>query len=112
MNMKKKIYIIGTIVLSTALFSLSSCLKDKYNDFTKNAPIVDFPLGGKQYFGADAITEDPDTDANGTIVRQFAINVASPQKLTTATTVTLAVDNSIIATYNAANPAVVYIPMP
>lgn len=110
--MKKKIYITGTIVLSAALLSLSSCLKDKYVDFTKNAPIVDFPLGGKQFFGPDAITEDPDTDANGTIVRQFAINVASPQKLTTATKVTLAVDNSIITTYNTANPAVNYLPMP
>jgi hypothetical protein len=112
MKMKKKIYFKSAILMSAALLLLSGCLKDKFIDFSKNAPVVDFPLGGLTFFGADAVTETPDTDANGTIVRQFAINVGSPQKLTTATTVKLAVDNSIITTYNAANPAVTFLPMP
>jgi hypothetical protein len=110
--MKKKIYFTSAILMSAALLFLSSCLKDNYFDFTKNAPVVDFPLGGTTFFAADAISEAPANDANGTIVRQFAINVASPQKLTTATTVTLAVDNSIVTTYNTAHPATTYLPMP
>lgn len=111
--MKKKLYLITTILLSAAALSLSSCLKDnRYVDFSKAGNLVDFPLGGKAFFGADAITETPDTDANGTIVRQFAVNVATANVPTTATTITLALDNSIIDTYNAANPSVTYLPMP
>jgi hypothetical protein len=112
MNMKKTIYFITTILLSAAMLSLSSCLKDKYVDFTKDASVVNFPLGGIQFFGADAITEAPDSDANGTIVRQFAVNVGSTKALATPTTVTLAVDNSIVTTYNASQTAVTYLPMP
>jgi hypothetical protein len=111
--MKKRLYLITTILLSAAALSLSSCLKDnRYVDFSKAGNLVDFPLGGKAYYGADAITEAPDTDANGTIVRQFAVNVATANVPTTATTITLAVDNSIIDTYNAANPSVTFLPMP
>src|ERR1700712_1334993 len=111
--MKKRSYLIATILFSAAALSLSSCLKDnRYVDFSKAGNIVDFPKGGTAFFGADAITETPDTDANGTIVRQFAVNVATADVPTTATTVTLAVDNSIIATYNAAHPGLVYVAMP
>src|ERR1700743_581128 len=110
--MKKTIYFITTILLSAAMLSLSSCLKDKYVDFTKDAPVVNFPLGGIQFFGADAITETPDTDANGTIVRQFAVNVGAPKASSAATTITLAIDNSIVTAYNASQTAVSYLPMP
>jgi hypothetical protein len=110
--MKKTIYFITTILLSAAMLSLSSCLKDQYVDFTKDAPVVNFPLGGTQYFGADAITEAPDTDANGTIVRQFAVNVGATKASSTATTITLAIDNSIVTAYNASQTAVSYLPMP
>jgi hypothetical protein len=108
--MKKKLYLITTILLSAAVLSLSSCLKDsRYVDFSKGSNVVDFAT---QTFGSDAITETPDTDANGTIVRQFAINVATVNPPKTATTVTLAIDNSIVTSYDAANPAVTYLPMP
>jgi hypothetical protein len=108
--MKKKLYLITTILLSAAALSLSSCLKDnRYVDFSKGSNVVDFAT---QTFGSDAITETPDTDANGTIVRQFAINVATVNPPKTATTVTLAVDNSLVTSYDAANPSVTYLPMP
>jgi hypothetical protein len=59
------------------------------------------------YFGADALTSTADT-----VTQQFAVSVASTTIPKTATTVQLAVDNSIITSYNAANPAVVYTALP
>ena len=111
--MKKKIYFITTILLSAAVLSLSSCLKDpRYVDFSKVGTLVEFPLGGLEHFGADAVTQTPDTDANGTITLQFAVTIASPTVPTTATTVTLAVDNTIVTSYNATESSVVYNTMP
>jgi len=72
-------------------------------DFSKATPVVEFNLGGQAYFGADAITESGDT-----VVKQFAVSVTTASVPTTATTVDLAIDPSIIATYNAANTAVTY----
>jgi hypothetical protein len=111
--MKKRLYLITTILLSAAALSLSSCLKDKkYVDFASGSNIVYFPLGGTPYFSQDAITEAPDTDANGTIVRQFSVGVATPNPTTSATTVTLAIDTTLVAKYNAANTSVTYLTMP
>lgn len=93
--MKKKLYLLSTILLSAAALSLSSCLKDnRYVDFSKVGTVVDFPLGGLANFNSAAVT-----DAGDTIVKQFAVNVASPNVPTTATTLTLAVDNSVVASY-------------
>jgi hypothetical protein len=107
--MKKKLYFISTLLLSAAVLSLSSCLKDdkRYTDFSKGTPIVEFNLGGLAYFGPDAVTETSDT-----VTKKFAVSVASVTMPSTPTTISLAVDNSIVATYNAANPAVTYIAMP
>ena len=113
--MKKKIYLLSTILLSAAVLSLSSCLKDKahYVDFSKGGNYVDFPLGGYVNFSKDAITESPDTDAKGTIVRRFAVNVATANLPTTPTTVTLAVgDASDVATLNKLQSTVIYELMP
>ena len=111
--MKKKIYLISTTLLALAALFLSSCLKDpRYVDFSKAGNVVDFPLGGASHFGADAITEAPDTDANGTIIRQFSVNVATATKTTSPTKITLAVDNSIVTSYNAQGGPVTYLPMP
>ena len=105
--MKKRLYFI-TILLSATVLSLSSCLKDsRYVDFSKGPSLVEFNLGGLSYFGQDAITA---TNAIDTV--QFAVSVASVTVPTTATTITLAVDNSIVASYNAANPAITYLPIP
>lgn len=112
--MKKRIYLITTILLSAGALSLSSCLKDsRFVDFTKVGTIVEFPKGGLVNFSGDAVTAAPDTDANGTITQQFAVNIASPTVPTTATTVTLGVDDpAIVTAYNNSNSAVFYLPMP
>ena len=92
--MKKRIYLYLPPYLSLAALSLSSCLKDsRFVDFNKVGVTVEFPFGGLNYFGADAITETP-VDANGTI-RQFAVTIGGLNAPTTPTTVTLAVDNTI-----------------
>lgn len=108
MKMKKRFYYITTLLLSAAVLTLSSCLKDsRYVDFSKGTPVVEFNLGGLSYFGPDAITESGDT-----VVKQFAVSVTTAAVPTTATTVTLAVDNSIVTSYDAANPAVNYLTFP
>lgn len=106
--MKKKIYFITTILAATAALSLSSCLKDpRYVNLAQTSPIVNFPLGGLNNFSRDAVTDPGDT-----IVKQFSIDVASATVPTSPTTVTLAVDNTIITAYNATESAVNYLPMP
>ena len=102
-------------MLSAAALSLSSCLKDsRFVDLTKVGTIVEFPFGGQVFFGSsEAITATPDTDAKGTIVTKFAVNIASPTVPTTATTVTFTVDDpAIVTAYNAAHTAITYLPMP
>ncbi|MBS1531007.1 MAG: DUF1735 domain-containing protein [Bacteroidetes bacterium] len=106
--MKKRLYIVTAILAATAALSLSSCLKDpRYYTFSQGGTVINFPLGGLGNFGADAITDPGDT-----IVKQFSVDVASPNVPTTPTNVTIAVDNSIITSYNASNSAVTYNPMP
>lgn len=111
--MKKRLYFISTVLLAATALSLSSCLKDpRYVDFSKAGNVVNMPFSGQAYFGSDAITEAPADDENGTIVRQFAVNVATANPPTTDTKVTLAVDNSLVDTYNALGGPVTYDPMP
>lgn len=108
--MKKRHLYITTILLSAAVLSLSSCLKNSNNyiDFSKAGTIVEFPKGGLAYFSADAVTDPGDT-----ITKQFAITVASNNVPTTATTITLSVnDPAIITAYDTQNPAVNFLPMP
>jgi hypothetical protein len=106
--MKKKLYLITTITLSAAMLFLSSCLKDKtYVDFSKVGTIVNFPLGGTPYFSQDAITSSADT-----ITETFVVNISSPTAPTTATNITLAVDNTVVTSYDQANPAVAYQDVP
>jgi hypothetical protein len=102
--MKKRIYFITTALAAFSVLSLSSCLKDpRYVNFGQGGTVVNFPTGGLSKFGADAITESTDT-----VVRQIAVEVASPTVPSTPTKVTLAVDNSIIAAYAKTNSAVSY----
>ena len=111
--MKKRLYILTTLFLSISVLILSSCLKDnRYIDFSKVGTIVEMPYSGNAYFAQDAITATPDSDVNGTINVKFAVIVASPTPPKTATTVTLTVDTTLIAAYNAANTAVTYVPVP
>ncbi|HEY8782042.1 MAG TPA: DUF1735 domain-containing protein [Mucilaginibacter sp.] len=112
--MKKRLYLITTILLSAAALSLSSCLKDsRFVDLSKAGTIVEFPFGGQVHFGQQAVTQAPDTDAKGTIVLKFAVNVASATVPTKATNITFSVDDpAIIAAYNAKYPVVTYTAMP
>jgi hypothetical protein len=106
--MKIKYITKGLALLMLTVF-FSSCLKDsRYVDFAASGTIVEFPLGGKINFNPDAITEAPDTLDNSTIVREFAVNVASPELPTKETKITLAVDNSIVADYNKSQSVVSY----
>jgi hypothetical protein len=96
------------IILTVVTVSLSGCLKDKPNvDFSKIFPTINLPYSGQPYFGKDAVT-----DATDTITKSFTINLASDYPLTKDTKVTVGVDTSLIAPYNASNSAVVYNSMP
>jgi hypothetical protein len=108
--MKKRLYLITTIILSAAVLSLSSCLKDsRYVDLTKVGTIVEFPFGGISFFG----TANQSITGSDTIVVKFAVNVASPTVPTTATPITFDVnDPATIAAYYASNNAVNYLQMP
>jgi hypothetical protein len=88
----KKLILIMTLIA----VSLSSCLKDKtYLDFPNAGNIVNFPLSGTATFDNDNITQDRDTV-------KFAVDYAT-SKANPALSVTLAVDTTLIAPYNAAN---------
>ncbi|MFI5155961.1 MAG: DUF1735 domain-containing protein [Chitinophagales bacterium] len=94
--------------------SLGGCLKDTPNvDFSNIVPHAEFmyPGGangnglgsGMEFFGGAAWTFPP-LDANGDpydTTIYFLVNIAAPNPPTTATTVTVAVDPSITAAYNA-----------
>ncbi|MFI5138976.1 MAG: DUF1735 domain-containing protein [Sphingobacteriales bacterium] len=95
-------------ILTLAAVSLTSCLKDKPNtDFSGIGTVIELPYSGLQYFAGDAIT-----DPGPAIVRQFGINIASAKTLSTATNYSVAVDDNMLAAYDAANSAVVFLPMP
>ncbi|MDN3582368.1 DUF1735 domain-containing protein [Mucilaginibacter flavus] len=108
--MKKLIILLGVLTVS-----LSSCLKDKPNvDLSNIGTFAELPHSGLPYFGSDAITDGQ--DANGFVTREFYINITGQYAPSSDVTVTLAVDNSLIDAYNAANPAVLpnipYTPIP
>ncbi|MDB5125629.1 MAG: hypothetical protein JWP94_3758 [Mucilaginibacter sp.] len=98
--MKKLIFI---MTLITIVFS--SCLKDsRYVNFPAATGFVNFPQSGLAAFGSDAMTSD-------TSVAKFAVSYATTNA-NPAISVTLAVDPSLMAAYNAANPGIVYQIMP
>lgn len=106
--MKKKLYLFATILLSAAALSLSSCLKDnRLVDFSNATPVVEFNLGGLSYFSSDALQTPYSIDTV-----KFAVSVTTKNVPTTATTVKLAVDNSVIASYVSQNPGINYQVMP
>ncbi|TWR28623.1 DUF1735 domain-containing protein [Mucilaginibacter achroorhodeus] len=99
--MKRNYKITSYILLGvTAMLSLSSCLKDSgYIDFSKNEPLVEFPLeanSGQFQSAAFDISSTPST-------LQVAVNVASPAPLTSALDVTVSVDQATLDAYNSAN---------
>jgi hypothetical protein len=101
--MKKLIILLGVLTVS-----LTSCLKDKPNvDFSNLGAFAEIVHSGAPYFGESGIT-----DQGSAISRTLEINVTGQYAPTGDVKVTVAIDNSIIATYNAANPLVTYLPMP
>jgi hypothetical protein len=100
--MKKKLYLITTLILSVAVLSLSSCLKDpRAQDFSNVGTLVELPL--EAYTGVGKLVPEAlpiqTTPQNIPVV----INIASPKPLSSALTVTLAVDNNALTAYNHAN---------
>ncbi|HVS92564.1 MAG TPA: DUF1735 domain-containing protein [Mucilaginibacter sp.] len=111
--MKKRLYFLISSLALMLTTSLTSCLKDpRYVNYGQQSNIINFPLGGLGNFGNDAITETPDTDAKGTIVRQFSVDLASVSAPSSNTSVTLAIDTTLVAKYNATESAVFYVPVP
>ncbi len=101
------------LIIAFSIFSifLAGCLKDNPNvDFSKNGTILEleYPAGagnnglgtGLEYFGGGAITF-PASDAVDTI--SFMANVASTSPLGKDLTVTIAIDPTVITTYNSNN---------
>ncbi len=121
--MKKKLYLLTTILTGTAALLLSSCPKDKshYLNFDTGTTFVDFPKGGLSGYGAQAITEAPADSVGGqpnvkeAITRANAVKLVARKKLSyLPTTVTLAIDTSkaTIDALNAAEPGIGYVAMP
>jgi hypothetical protein len=105
--MKKLIILLGVLTVS-----LTSCLKDKPNvDFSNIGAFTEFVHSGKPYFGSDAIT-DAGTGTDLTITKTYQINITGLNAPSSDVTVTIGVDNTVIAPYNTANPVVSYLPMP
>ncbi|WP_439695072.1 DUF1735 domain-containing protein [Mucilaginibacter sp. AW1-7] len=104
--MKKLIILLGVLTVS-----LTSCLKDKPNvDFSNIGAFAELVHAGKAYFSSDAVTDDP--DANGKITKTFQINITGQYAPTSDVNVVIAVDNSLIAAYNAYDNANVYQAIP
>jgi hypothetical protein len=104
--MKKKINLITAILLTGTALSISSCLKDNshYIDFAGSIPTVELPLSAP----SDASPSAPFNAASFPIQStptafSIIVNLASPKTLSTAVTVTLALDPTDLAAYNAAN---------
>ncbi len=87
--------------------TFSSCLKDSATtvDFSKGGKSAEIPLSGLSHFASDAITSD-------TITLSFGVNIASSSALDHPQDITVDVIPSVIASYNAANPSIVYEQMP
>jgi len=100
-----KIPALAIVVL--AMLSLNSCVKDpNFVDLSGTPNIVDMPQSGPAFFGNDAIV-NPGIDS-----LKFAVELSSPTPLSSPLSVTVGVDNTIVTSYNAANPAITYLPFP
>ena len=107
--MKTK-YLKGITALGfIALLSFSACLKDDTHYFNPEATqstIVELVNSGLANFGHDAVT------AAGLDTISFGVDIAQLNPLATATTVVIGVDNTIVTSYDAANPAINYLTIP
>ena len=92
-----------TILLVTAVFNLSSCLKDSkwYVNVSQGVPLVELPLEARNLPG-NLVPEALPISTTPQVI-QVAVNLAYASTLSTPVTVTLAVNPSAVATYNTAN---------
>ena len=94
-----------SLSLLALIMLLSACLKDKPAvDFSTVGTIIEIlPVngGGLESFDGAELNFDPaETIDSAAIV----LNIASPNALNTALTISMAVNDDIRTTYNAANP--------
>jgi hypothetical protein len=100
--MKKRFYFISTIMLSATLLSLSSCLKDsRYVDFGAVGTTIELPI--EAYHGQGSLIPEALPISSTPQVVPLIVNVASPKPLSSALSVTLAVDPAALTAYNTAN---------
>jgi len=94
--MKKKLYSISTILAITAMFSLSSCLKDSKNyvNVSQSPPLAELPL--EEYYGIGNLAPISLAASTTPQVVQVAVDVAVAKALSSATTFNLAVDNAYV----------------
>ncbi len=108
--MKKIIYSLTTILLSAAVLSLSSCLKDpRYLDFAASGASIELPL--EAYNGVGSLVAESYNISSTPTVLPVAVNVAAPSPFTSPLAVTLAVDTAAVTAYNNAN-GTSYTPLP
>lgn len=98
--MKKRFYYTTTAMLSVMVMTLfSSCLKDsRYIDFPNAGNVANMPQSGMGYFSQDAVLAD---------TVKFGVDYATANP-NPAVTITLAVDPTLVTSYDAANPAINY----
>ena len=95
---------LGLLLLAGIGFTLPSCLKNNnfYTDFSKGAPAVELPLAAFHANGPTAVSFDVSTTPS---TYYAVVNVASPNKPTSAVTATLALDKAFMDSYNAEQTA-------
>ena len=101
--MKKRLYIITTLMLSAAALSLSSCLKDDahFTNFAGVGTTIELPI--EAYTGVGNLIPEANVISSTPIALPTIVNVASPKPLTSALNVTLALDPAALTAYNTAN---------
>ncbi len=100
--MKKKLYPI-TILLITAAFGLSSCLKESkyYVNLSQGKPLAELPLASYNGGAGNLVTEAFTISSTPTVLPTI-VNIASVSALSTATSITLALDPASLSAYDAA----------
>jgi len=102
--MKKTFYIKTAFLSLMGMALLSSCLKDsRYVNFAGVQPLIELPAeaGVGNAGGPFEVESFPTTSSTASF--KIAVNIAAPNPLSTATTVTLAVDQAALNAYNSAN---------
>jgi hypothetical protein len=100
--MKKRFYIITTFILSAAVLTMSSCLKDpRAQDFSNVGTLIELPL--EAYNGVGALVPEALPIQTTAQTIPVVVNVAAPKALSSALTVTLVLDTAAITAYNTAN---------